>query len=118
MLVDDLEKVEDAEALDLARESRQVGEHHRPVLAEQVPDSAIDLVDVGTRFRAFLDHAPQPRFAHLESFELGRHHGRSIPTLRFRRINLIMPNRTKLASGPKRAFKLRVGSARASQACL
>ncbi len=55
MLVDDLQKVRDAELGDAPREARQIGEHHRPAFAEQVPNAPVDRLDVCVGRRSQLD---------------------------------------------------------------
>ena len=62
VLVDDLEKVDDPELGDAPREAGQIGEHHRPVLTEEVPDA----LGGGALLRALLDESPQPDLAPLQ----------------------------------------------------
>jgi len=64
--VNDLQKMDDAELLDAAREARQIREHHCPAFAEQVPDALVDLLRVGAGLAALLDQRPQPVLAHLQ----------------------------------------------------
>ncbi len=73
LLVDHLEEVGDAERCDLTREAGEVGQHDRPVIAEQIPDPLIDGGDVGTDLRALLDQTPEAREALDGVVGVGRH---------------------------------------------
>ena len=66
VLVDDLEKVNDPELGDAPREAGQIGEHHRPVLTEEVPDALVDALGGGALLRELLDESPQPDLASLQ----------------------------------------------------
>ena len=63
LLEDDLQEMDDAEAGHLAGEADQIGEDDRPVLAEEVPDAAVDGVGVGAGQAALLDELPEARRA-------------------------------------------------------
>src|SRR3954470_6730748 len=54
-LVDRLEKVDDPELRDVAREAGEIGGHDAPLLTEEIPDALIDRLAIGRRFDARLD---------------------------------------------------------------
>ena len=75
--VDGLQKMDDAELHHTTRKTGEVGKHHAPVFAKQIPDALVDALLISARLQAFLYQARQALFgaAGIERVVAG--HGRS-----------------------------------------